>query len=471
MKCLICDKECKSNSSLAGHIGRGHKISLEEYYDKYVLSDGRPKCPICGKDTRFDRATKTFKKYCISHANEARREWSKNNKTFDYGWKRGLTKEEHSGIASQALKMSGKNNPWYGGLPKETIQAAKQARKDKLTLTTKEFIEKAQKIHGNVYDYSKVDYKNTLEEVEILCTEHGSFVQRARDHIQGCGCPRCSNIGPSKAEQEIVSIFESMTEIESSNRKIIAPKEIDIFFPEHKFGIEYNGLYWHSEEHRTDKRYHLNKTEQCKQAGIKLFHIFSDEWREKKDIVQSMIRNRIGCCEKRIYARNCKIREVSNSEAKLFFSRTHISGHTNSQKAFALEYGGEIVCCVSLRRPWQKKYGNAIEVARFSSEVNAVVVGGFQKLLKEVVRWSREQGFDSILTYAERRFGEGEVYLKSGFQILGSTNVDYWYTDGFSRFNRFKFRAKNGKTEKQIAEESGVSRVYGCGSNIYLLHL
>jgi hypothetical protein len=446
-------------------------MSLEEYYDQYVLKGGRPKCPICGKDTRFDRVTKTFKKYCISHANEARREWSKNNRTINYGWKKGLTKKDHPGIASQALKMSGKNNPWYGGLPSETLEAAKQARKDKLTRTTEEFIERARKIHGNIYDYSKVEYKGTLEEVEVLCANHGAFVQRARDHIQGCGCPKCANIGPSKAEQEIVSIFEGLTKVESSNREVIPPKEIDIFLPEYKFGIEHNGLYWHSEDYRKDKKYHLDKTKQCLEKGIKLMHIFSDEWREKREIIESMIKNRIGQPKHKVHARKCCVKELTNAEARLFFSKTHISGHTNAQKVFALEHDGEMVCCISVRKPWQKKYGNTIEIARFSSALDTVVMGGFQKLFKEVVKWSKQQGYESILTYADRRFGEGEVYLKSGFQMLGSTNIDYWYTDGFSRFNRFKFRARDGKTEKQIAQEHGVSRVFGCGSNIYLFQL
>jgi len=69
------------------------------------------------------------------------------------------------------------------------------------------------------------------------------------------------------------------------------------------------------------------------------------------------------------------------------------------------------------------------------------------------------------------RFGTGEVYSKNHFQFVGTTDVDYWYTNGKQRYNRFKYRAKNGKSEKHIAEESNVKRIYGCGSNIYLYQL
>jgi hypothetical protein len=74
-----------------------------------------------------------------------------------------------------------------------------------------------------------------------------------------------------------------------------------------------------------------------------------------------------------------------------------------------------------------------------------------------------------LLTYSDLRFGDGDIYLNNGFEPIGSTELDYYYTDFFSRINRFKLRAQGGKTEKQIAMESGVVRIYGTGSNIYLL--
>ena len=62
-------------------------------------------------------------------------------------------------------------------------------------LTTEEFIEKAKKIHGDKYDYSKVEYKNSDEKVCIICSDHGEFFQRPNDHIRSNGCPLCKNKG------------------------------------------------------------------------------------------------------------------------------------------------------------------------------------------------------------------------------------------------------------------------------------
>lgn len=59
-------------------------------------------------------------------------------------------------------------------------------------LTTEDFITRARKIHGNRYDYSKVDYKNLKEKVCIICSEHGEFWQAPKDHLDGCGCKKCN---------------------------------------------------------------------------------------------------------------------------------------------------------------------------------------------------------------------------------------------------------------------------------------
>lgn len=60
-------------------------------------------------------------------------------------------------------------------------------------LTTKEYIIKARKAHGDKYDYSKVDYINSLTKVCIICPEHGEFWQIPYTHLTTCGCPKCGN--------------------------------------------------------------------------------------------------------------------------------------------------------------------------------------------------------------------------------------------------------------------------------------
>ncbi len=57
-------------------------------------------------------------------------------------------------------------------------------------MTTSEFIQKAQAIHWNKYDYSKVEYVNNKTKVYIICHEHGEFLQVPSSHLRGHGCLR-----------------------------------------------------------------------------------------------------------------------------------------------------------------------------------------------------------------------------------------------------------------------------------------
>ena len=57
--------------------------------------------------------------------------------------------------------------------------------------TTEQFINEAKKIHGDKYDYSKVEYVNNLTKVCIICPEHGEFWQTPKQHLRGQGCPKC----------------------------------------------------------------------------------------------------------------------------------------------------------------------------------------------------------------------------------------------------------------------------------------
>jgi hypothetical protein len=53
------------------------------------------------------------------------------------------------------------------------------------------FIKRAREIHGDKYDYSKVEYKNSKEKVCIICPVHGEFWQTPSNHLMGKGCRQC----------------------------------------------------------------------------------------------------------------------------------------------------------------------------------------------------------------------------------------------------------------------------------------
>ena len=122
------------------------------------------------------------------------------------------------------------------GCPKCGID---RARKKQL-LTTCEFIEKARKVHGDKYDYSKTEYKNSHTKVCIICSVHGEFWQTPSDHLGGCGCPICKE---SKLEKSLSNfLIEKKINFEyRKNFDWLGKQHLDFYLPDYNIAIECQG--------------------------------------------------------------------------------------------------------------------------------------------------------------------------------------------------------------------------------------
>lgn len=81
------------------------------------------------------------------------------------------------------------------------------------------YIIKAKEIHGDKYDYSKVEYINNHSKVCIICPIHGEFWQNASSHLKGCGCPKCSAIVRGKKNKKIRYSYFINDEVGESQTK------------------------------------------------------------------------------------------------------------------------------------------------------------------------------------------------------------------------------------------------------------
>jgi hypothetical protein len=320
-----------------------------------------------------------------------------------------------------------------------------------------------------------LEYESKTSILRIRCKDCGEESKRTLVSIESYPiCRVCHPLG-SFSQIEIYEFIRALVkDVVACDRSIIAPYELDMFCPQKNIAVELNGLYWHSTARPGNSSdYHSNKTEMCLEKGIQLFHVFEDEWHHKRPIVESMIKSRLGLIDRRIFARKCEVKCLTSKERSSFFDSTHIDGDVKSIVAFGLFFHGELVSAISLRRPFHKKYERTVEIARFSSALNTVIVGGLSKLLSKVKSWSVDEGFTSILSYVDQRHGTGESYLKVGFELSSVTEPRFWWTDYKTRFDRFAFRAckSKGLTEKQVSENAKVVRIYGCRSLVMTMQL
>jgi hypothetical protein len=288
-------------------------------------------------------------------------------------------------------------------------------------------------------------------------------------------CLKCNPILSGRSKREI-EVFDFIRENYNGkiilNSKDVIEKEIDIYLPELKLAFEFNGLYWHSDLYK-GKNYHLNKTKECLNLGINLIHIWEDDWDLKKDILKSLISNKLGKSSK-IFARKCNVREISDNEiVRDFLEENHIQGFIGSVIKLGLYKDDELISIMTfgnLRRSLgnTSKVGH-YELLRFCNKKNFTIIGGASKLLKYFINNYKPL---EIISYSDMSRSDGNLYEKIGFKLVSETEPNYyWVVDGIRR-HRFNFRkdklvkegANSKKTELEIMSEGGYYRIFDCGS-------
>ena len=371
---------------------------------------------------------------------------------------------EFGQVASKHLRGSG------------CIKCSRVKSKESNLMCKSDFIKNSSIKHNNKYDYTNTKLINQHTKVVITCPKHGNFEQVPYDHISGHGCNKCTS-SISKTEIEI-NLFINSLNIKTicSTRKIIKPLELDIYIPSHNIAIEYNGLYWHSEQF-VDKNYHLNKTELCEKQGIQLIHIFEDEWLSKQDVVKSMLKNKLGLTENKIYGRKCEIKNVNPSDAIIFINDNHIQGPNNPSIRVGLYYEDELVSIMTFGKP-RLGIGSSFdgyELSRFCNKLNTNVLGSASKLLKHFIKTYQPK---EIRSYANKSISNGALYRTLGFGLTHVNKPNYHYIIGKERKHRFNFRKEllkkqgfdtKNKTEHEIMLEREIYRIYDCGILSYKL--
>lgn len=282
-------------------------------------------------------------------------------------------------------------------------------------------------------------------------------------------CGTC-HLTSSLKEKEVLSFVQNIYKgnIKANDREIINPKELDIYIPEKNFAIEFNGLYWHSEAQNKKQMYHLHKTKLCQAKGIRLLHIYENEWRDKKEIVKSIIASALGIYERKIYARKCEVKEVTDKEAvRKIFNENHLQGAISKyQKALGLYYNNELVqCCLFGKQNFGRN--NDIELYRMVTLKNTQVLGGFSKLMKHC-------SYSSVISYVSLRTFDAKGYYNSGWKLESISNPSFCITDGVNTYSRHLFKKERclkmfdnvtpEMTEREMCLRNNYYRIWDCGT-------
>lgn len=308
------------------------------------------------------------------------------------------------------------------------------------------------------------------------------YQRRLNDHTEICTnlFPICKPFSKDTSLEVFIRNILDDNNIQyiSNDRTILNGKEIDIYIPDKKIGIECNGVYWHSLK---DPNYHMDKWRLCKEQDIQLLNIWQDWIINKPEIVKSIILSKLGIYKEKIYARKCIVKEIDSKTCNNFLNENHIQGAGKSKIKLGLYYNDKLVCVMTFNK--ENKYGKKnhdyyFELTRFCTKKNIRVIGGAGKLLKYFINNYHPI---EISTFASNDISDGRLYKSLNFQECG-INKSYWYIDkDYNRFHKFTFtkdaiikkgwkETKDGWKEKDVMYEHGYLQIYDSGQTKYILY-
>lgn len=250
----------------------------------------------------------------------------------------------------------------------------------------------------------------------------------------------------------------------------------DIFLPNDKIGFNFIGLFKNSDIN-VDKNHQLILYKKFKLKGYKLIQIFEDQWVSKGDIIKSRISTLLNKSDK-IFARNCKIREISDNKiVREFLIKNHIQGFVGSKIKLGLFYNDELVSLMTfgnLRKSLgQKSKEGSYELIRFCNKLNTSTIGGASKLFRYFINTYNPS---YITSYADKMWSNNtNMYEKIGMSYISESKPSYYYIVDDKRKGRFDYRKdklvsqgfNKNISEYEICKMCGIIRIYDCGSIKY----
>lgn len=293
--------------------------------------------------------------------------------------------------------------------------------------------------------------------LQFKCKKCNKEFSKVLYSVEPISCKYCTSAGTaSQQELKLYNWLHQFIECEASVRGILDKNsELDIFVRDKKVAIEFDGLYWHSDKYGRDETYHVNKTNQCSDKGIRLIHIFEDEWYNNQKAVKFTIKHILGLTPGKIYARNCQVKQISSKKAKRFLDKYHISKYIKSDSAYGLFYKNRLVFVMTF-----DIYSDKWLIKQFASLFHYTVVGGISKISKFI----REKYRCELAIVSDNRWSNGESLLKAGFRFSSSEGPRCYYIKNRKRLSKESFN------ENQNPEQLGYHKIWDCGHKTFIFN-
>lgn len=292
LKCLVCDKSFPNKIGLSIHITQIHHIKTEQYTLKYLYNNIIPICSYKNCNNHVKYSSFSYNKYChINHRN---------------------LKENHVDLLKEKTKKTLENKNKFKVVSIEKNK--KEFRKNKIIIQC-----------------------NTCKHLQ------SKTIKTIRSKFS---CTKCNKLSSNLCEEKIKKVLQSLLKnkkILLRDKNVITPKEIDVYVPFYKFGIEYHGVYWHCNKFTDDYYKHQKKYEICVEKGITLYQFFSDEWDYREDICINLIKNHL-LLNNNISYQSCVVKKDSYKNINKFINENSLENlRTKKDISYCFYYKKKLI--------------------------------------------------------------------------------------------------------------------------------
>ena len=323
-------------------------------------------------------------------------------------------------------------------------------------------------------------YKNLQQHPEVL-EKHNQSVHETCLKKYGVDWP-CQLEQCRDSANSIISLYNVAFGEELNKQgfvieyeKHLGPYSYDIYLPEIKTFIEINPTYTHSVEGNhwnssgKDQYYHRDKLVFAERQGFRCIEVW--DWDSMDKVLQIISRNKV-----RLFARNCKLSEVSLEEVSTFLENYHLQGSCRNQiYRFGLYYQDMLVEVMTFGKPrYTSQYD--FEMLRLCTRPDFYVVGGAEKLLKHF----RDSNLGTIISYCDRSKFSGHVYARLGMTLKYTSAPAKIWSRGSEYVRDSLLRQRGydqlfdtdfgkGSSNEDLMHNAGWRAVYDCGQAVYVL--
>lgn len=249
---------------------------------------------------------------------------------------------------------------------------------------------------------------------------------------------------------------------------------VDMYSPSKKIAVEFNGIYWHSEQYVGRQR-HLQKMKGLESIEVTLFQIWEDDFLKKEQIVVNALLSKFGVLkQEKINARECEISKIDFERAKVFLDNNHIQGSVSGDFYLGAFRKG-ILVGVMVLQDQEIKSGKFSLIKRFATSCN--VRGLFSKMLNKI---ELKDGY-KFLTFSDNCISDGSLYKQNGFVFVKELEPTYYINTGDGvRHHKFGYRKsffKDNKdtlvynenmTEFELQDANKFLRVWDAGKKVWV---